>query len=130
MTIELTVLVLSVILGIIHLVMASHAASFQRGYKWTASNRDKIIPPLSGIAGRLERIAINYLETFPFFATVVIIAHLTGHHNSITIWGAYFYLLGRIAYAVIYAIGIPLLRSLVWNFATIGIFMVLIGIFI
>lgn len=130
MTIELTILVLSVILGIIHLVMASHFASFQRGYKWTASNRDKIVPPLSGIAGRLERIAINYLETFPFFATVVIIAQVTGHHNSIIIWGTYFYLTGRIAYAILYAIGIPLLRSLIWNVATIGIFMVLIGIFI
>ncbi|HUI92061.1 MAG TPA: MAPEG family protein [Chitinivibrionales bacterium] len=130
MTIELTLLVLSVILGIIHLIMASHFASFQFGYKWTAGNRDKIMPPLNGIAGRMERIASNYLETFPFFASVIIIAHLAGRHNSLIILGAYFYLCGRIAYAIIYAIGIPLLRSLIWNVATIGIFLIIVGIFV
>lgn len=41
MTIELRMLTLGVLLGIVQIVAASHAASFQRGYRWTASARDE-----------------------------------------------------------------------------------------
>jgi hypothetical protein len=46
---------LSVVLGLVQIVLASHAASLQRGYLWTAGSRDETVPPLTGIAGRLER---------------------------------------------------------------------------
>src|SRR5690349_2387783 len=66
--VELRMLAFSVILGLIHIVAASHSASLQRGYKWTASARDHPLPPLTGIAGRLARALTNFGETFPFFA--------------------------------------------------------------
>ena len=56
MTIELWMLTLSVVLGIAQVVAASHAASLQRGYRWTASPRDETLPPLHGVAGRLEPV--------------------------------------------------------------------------
>jgi hypothetical protein len=40
MTAELRMLTLSVALGIVQIIVASHAASFQRGYRWTANLRD------------------------------------------------------------------------------------------
>jgi len=40
MTIELRMVTLSVVLGIVQTIVASHAASLQRGYRWTASPRD------------------------------------------------------------------------------------------
>ena len=55
MTLELRILALSVVLGLVQIVLASHAASLQRGYRWTAGSRDEPVPPLTGIAGRLER---------------------------------------------------------------------------
>jgi len=51
MTLELKVLALSIVLGLVHIVLASHAASLQRGYVWTASSRDEPVPPLTGVGG-------------------------------------------------------------------------------
>jgi len=41
MTIELRMLAFSIILGFVHIVLSSHAASLQYGYRWTASARDE-----------------------------------------------------------------------------------------
>jgi len=125
MTTELATLSFSVILGFVHIVLSSHAVSMQRGYRWTASARDDAVPPLSGLAGRLERALHNYLETFPFFAAAVLMAHVTDRHGTLTIWGTQLYLWARVAYLPLYAFGIPLVRSVVWNIAAIGIALIL-----
>jgi uncharacterized MAPEG superfamily protein len=128
MTIELQMLALSIVLGLVQIVMASHAASLQRGYKWTASSRDAPVPPLSGIAGRLERALRNYGETFSLFAAAVLIAHVAGRHGAMPEWGVQLYFWGRLAYLVCYAAGIFLVRSLFWNVATAGILLVLLAL--
>jgi len=125
MTIELATLSFSILLGFVHIVLSSHAVSMQRGYRWTASARDDAVPPLSGLAGRLERALHNYLETFPFFAAAVLMAHVTDRHGTLTIWGTQLYLWARVAYLPLYAFGIPLVRSVVWNIAAIGIALIL-----
>jgi hypothetical protein len=43
-TFELRILALSVVLGLVHIVLASHAMSLQRGYRWTASSRERLCP--------------------------------------------------------------------------------------
>jgi uncharacterized MAPEG superfamily protein len=128
MTLELTVLALSVVLGFVHIVAASHFASLQRGYRWSASARDEPVGPLQGVAGRLDRALRNFLETFPLFAAAVLAANALGRHNALTEWGAHLYLWGRVAYLPLYAAGIPLVRSLVWNIATAGILLLLIAL--
>jgi uncharacterized MAPEG superfamily protein len=125
MTIELATLSFSVILGFVHIVLSSHATSMQRGYRWTAGARDEPIAPLSGLAGRLERALRNYLETFPFFAAAVLMAHVMDRHGALTIWGTQLYFWARVAYLPLYAFGVLLVRSLVWNVAAIGIALVL-----
>jgi uncharacterized MAPEG superfamily protein len=128
MTIELWTLAFSILLGLGHIVLASHAASVQRGYRWTASARDEVVPPLPGVPGRIERAQRNYLETFMFVAAAVMIAHNAGRHNWMTILGTQLYFWGRIAYLAAYALGIPLLRSLIWNVATLGIVLILVAL--
>ncbi len=125
MSVELRMLTLSVVLGIAQIIAASHAASLQRGYRWTASPRDAQVEPLRGVAGRLDRALRNFGETFPLFAAVVLVAHATGTHDALTEWGTRLYFWGRVAYVPLYAAGIPLIRSLVWNVATIGIALVI-----
>ena len=66
MTTELQFLVASIILGLVHLVAASHLISFQYGYRWTASSREEPVPPLSGLANRVDQATTNFLETFLF----------------------------------------------------------------
>ena len=127
-SVELRMLTFSVVLGIVQIIAASHAASLQRGYRWTASSRDEKVEPLRGVAGRLDRALRNFLETFPLFAAVVLIAHLTDTHNALTEWGARLYFWARVAYVPLYAAGVPLVRSLVWNVATIGIVLVVVAL--
>ena len=128
MSVELRMLVFSVVLGIVQIVAASHAASLQRGYRWTASPRDEKVEPLVGVAGRLERTLRNFLETFPLFVAVVVVAQLTGTHDALTEWGSRLYFWGRLAYVPLYAAGVPLLRSLVWNVATMSIGLVVVAV--
>ena len=49
---------------------------------------------------------------------------VTSTHSLLTVWGAHFYFWGRIVYAILYAVDLPLARSLVWNIPTIGVLMV------
>lgn len=128
MTFEIKMLALSIVLGLVQIVLASHAASLQRGYRWTASARDEAVPGLTGVAGRLSRTLNNFIETFPLFAAAVLAAHLAGRHGWMTEWGAGLYFGGRAAYVVCYAAGIILVRSLIWNVATLGIILILLAL--
>lgn len=127
MRIELYVLCFSVVLGLVQIVLAAHAASLQRGYRWAASARDAPMPPLTGVAGRLARALANFLETFPLFLALVVVIHATGSYGSLSKWAAILYLAGRIAYLPLYAFGVYLARSLAWNVATAGILLLLVA---
>jgi uncharacterized MAPEG superfamily protein len=126
--IELHMLVWSVVLGLVHIVTASHAASLQHGYRWTASARDQEVASLTGVAGRLDRALRNFSETFPLFATLVFAAHAVGGHNALTESGAVLYFVARLAYLPLYALGVPLVRSLVWNVAALGMTLMLVAL--
>ena len=119
---------LGVVLGLVQIIAASHAASLQRGYRWTSGPRDEPTPPLRGVAGRLDRALRNFLETFPLFVAVVLVAHVSETHNALTEWGSRLYLWGRVAYVPLYAAGVPLVRSLVWNVATVGIVLIIVAL--
>ena len=128
LTIELQMLALSTALGLIQIVLSAHAASFQYGYRWAASARDEAMPPLTGFAARLERALSNFMETFPLFVAAILVASVVGRHTWMTAWGAQLYFWGRVAYLPLYAFGIPLVRSIVWNVATLGIIFVLLSL--
>ena len=91
MTTELRLLVASVILGLVQLIAASHLISFQYGYRWTGGSRDESLPPLRGLANRMDQATTNFLETFPFFAALVLTAHFTNRDGLLTVWGAHLF---------------------------------------
>jgi uncharacterized MAPEG superfamily protein len=121
LSVEIIGLLVGIGLGIVHIVLASHSASLQRGYRWSAGSRDESLPPLKGIAGRLARACSNYLETFPFFAGSALAVVVTSSHSAWSTWGVCLYLVGRLAYLPLYAFGVYMVRSLAWNVATLGI---------
>jgi uncharacterized MAPEG superfamily protein len=127
MTLELKMLALRIVLGLGQIVLASHAASMQRGYVWTATSRDEAASRLTGIAGRLKRALENFVETFPLFAAAVLIAHVAGTHSWMTEWGVQLYFWARAVYVALYAAGIFLVRSLAWNVAALGIVLILLS---
>ena len=127
MSFELAMLVAGCVLCLVQIVVASHAASLQRGYRWTAGPRDSDVPPLTGTAGRLERALRNFLETFPVFVAAVLLVRVLGREGALSEWGAGLYVSARVVYLLLYIAGVPLIRSLVWNVAFAGIVMLLLA---
>jgi uncharacterized MAPEG superfamily protein len=86
------------------------------------------MPPLQGVAGRLNRALHNFLETFPLFVAAVLMADATNRHGASAVWGAQLYFWARVIYLPIYAAGIPVVRTIVWTIASLGIVMVLLAL--
>jgi uncharacterized MAPEG superfamily protein len=129
MTTELLMLALSVVLGFVHIIVSAIATTHQYGSKWNLSARDDLMPPLRGIAGRLQRAQHNFLETFPLFAVAVLIADATNRHGWMAVWGSQLYFYARVLYLPLYAAGIPVVRTVLWSVAVLGIVMVLLALF-
>ena len=129
MTIELTMLAWSVVLGLAYVLLAAGLATLQRGLKWNAGNRDGEVKPLTGVAARAERASRNFLETFVFFAAAVLAVALAHRNTAHTALGAQVYFWARVAYWPVYAAGIPYLRTLIWIAAFWGLLQVLEALF-
>lgn len=128
MSIESWALFGAMILGLVHLTVASFAFKAQVGNAYSVGARDADIQP-TGVAGRLGRAQRNFLETFVIFAAAVLMLETfrrTGWWLSEA--GALIYLGGRIAFLPLYAAGTPWLRTFSWNLATAGLVMVMAAV--
>jgi len=128
MSIELQMLVWSMVLGIVYILVAATASAMRRGGRWAAGSRDEPGAPLTGVAGRLDRARGNFLETFPFFAAAVLAVAALNRYRDMTALGAQLYFWGRLIYLPLYASGIYLVRSIAWFVATAGIAMLLVAL--
>lgn len=127
MDFELTILFWSIILGIVHIMLASQASLSQRGMKWNWSSREGNPPPLKGMAGRVSRASDNFKETFPFFVASVLLVHVLGKESATSNNGALFYFCARVLYLPIYAFDVTYVRTAVWGISMAGIFMILLS---
>jgi uncharacterized MAPEG superfamily protein len=74
---------------------------------------------------RANRAYVNAVESFAPFAALVIVAHLAGKANATTAFLATSFFWLRLAHAVVYLLGIPYLRTVIFTLgyvAVIGIF--------
>lgn len=129
MNVELQMLVWSVALGLVQMVVAVTGATAQRGMGWAASPRDDTQEPLTRVVARLDRASSNFLETFVFFAAVVLAGCMLQRHTAMTVLGAQLYFWSRLVYVPVYALGIPYLRTLIWTVSIVGIVMLLVPLF-
>ena len=116
---ELTLLVCAVGLAFVQIVIAVLLAIPQVGLSTLLGNREDM-PALQGAADRAQRAYRNMLESLLLFAALVLVAALAGKTNATTLLGAHLFIWARLAYALIYVIGIPLLRTLSWTIGVIG----------
>lgn len=126
---ELIHLAAAIIIGIVTLIWAAATARGQQNLAWAAGARDEAMPPLTGVAGRLERAFRNFMETFPFFAAALLAAIVAQKTGLLTFWGSALYVIARALYVPIYAAGIRLVRTLVWFVSIIGLAMVVVALF-
>lgn len=79
---------------------------------------------------RAMRVHINNLENFAPFAALVIVAHLTKTANEMTALCAMLFFWIRVAYAIVYYLGIPYIRTVVFTagfIVSVIIFLQIVG---
>lgn len=128
MNVMTSMLVWSVVLGLLQIVLVILAGIGQRGLSWAVSARDQDKGPLTGLGGRLQRALANFLETFPLFAALALAAMVLGHAGGRALLGAELYFWSRLAYLPVYAAGVPWLRTLVWATSVVGIVLILLAL--
>jgi uncharacterized MAPEG superfamily protein len=93
------------------------------GGEWAMSNRDEA--PTTNIApwiGRADRAQRNHLDNLPMLAIVILIAHITGRHDSITAIASAVILVSRVGHSLSYIAGITQLRPLCYLLSIIAMF--------
>ena len=125
MTTELTVLAWGCILAFVHIAAAAQVKTRQYGTKWNMGARDEMLPAPLPMVGRLERAQANFFETFPLMIAAVLIVSAAGLTGKWTAIGAWLWLGARIVYLPLYAMGVPVVRTLAWMAALVGLGMVL-----
>lgn len=127
MTTELALLAWSVVLGLMHALATGQFTTMQHGMSYGLSPRDEK-KPLTGVGARVERAFANYMQSFPFFAAAVLIAHVAGRHSGLTVIGAQLYFWARLAYVPLYAAGIPVARTVAYLVSLLGVVLILIAL--
>jgi len=125
MTPELTVLAWGCVLALVHVFAAVRVKTRQYGTKWNVGARDEELPPPQPIVGRLARAQANFFETFPIFAAAALVVAVAGLGDRWTAIGAWLWLGARLVYLPLYALGVPVVRTIVFLASVAGIVMVL-----
>lgn len=126
MATELTLLGYTLVLALIYIMAAAQARTKQYGASWNTGARDEAMPPLDPLPARLVRAQANLLETLPLFAAAVLAVVVSGRTGVLSEVGAWMYLVGRVVYLPLYALGVPVVRTLVWMIASLGMVLVLV----
>jgi uncharacterized MAPEG superfamily protein len=77
--------------------------------------------PLPDWGKRANRTYVNAVETFAPFAALVIVAHLAGKANAMTAFWASCYFWLRLAHAVVFLFGLPLVRTILFTLGYIAV---------
>ena len=126
MAIELQQLLLAVLLGAGYWLVYALIAIVQVGAGYAVGPRDTPPDKAAVATARAGRALANYLETLPWFAIAVIVAHLAQKVDDTTIMAGWVYLAARALYLPAYIIAIPYTRSLIWVVATFAILAIVI----
>lgn len=125
MTTELSVLAWGCVLALIHVFAAVRVKTRQYGTKWNVGARDEELPPPRPLVGRLARAQANFFETFPVAAAAILIVSAAGLEDRWTAIGAILWLAARALYLPVYALGIPVVRTLIFLASIVGIALIL-----
>jgi uncharacterized MAPEG superfamily protein len=126
MPLELKLLAWSVVLLLVHIVLQAATSSSELGLPYAMSPRDEGHEPRSIYARRIRRALNNLLETYPGFVALALGLVLAGKTGGVGEIGAEIYLAARVLYLIVYATGVPVVRTLFWGISMIGLIMMLV----
>jgi len=116
-------IILSVILYILGITFQDIMATKQYGLGPLVGPRDTLAEP-SNIVGRAKRMNQNMLEALAMFAPLALLAIHTDTAGATL--GAAVFFWARVAYAPLYILGVPWLRTLAWLAGVAGIIMMIL----
>ena len=128
MTVELTYLAYTIALFFVVVMIQATAGIRQHGGMTLANSRDNLPAPNTFLA-RMKRLVDNFRENLWFFAPLVLIAAVSGVSNQWTVLGAQIFFFSRLAHAVWYIAGWPLLRPLFWLAGVIACVLIFLALF-
>lgn len=85
-------------------------------------------PELSKTGLRLQRALGNMFEALPVFLTLALLCLHYGAESGQAILGAQIFFFARLVYVLIYALGVPVLRSIIWAVGHAGLIVMLVGL--
>jgi uncharacterized MAPEG superfamily protein len=129
MTTELWMLAGTTILFILLLAMQSSISLFTGVSITTLAGDRSDLPAAEGLRGRAARTVNNSVEGMVVFVPLVVIAHLAGISNDLTVMGATIYFWSRVVYVPCYMFGIPWIRTLVFGAGLAGLIMIIAALF-
>ncbi|MFI4973328.1 MAG: MAPEG family protein [Caulobacterales bacterium] len=127
MSVELTMLVYSAALLLVLVLIQATVGVQAQGLMPMAGSRDDLPPP-KPFQARTKRLVDNHREGLTIFAPLVIVAALAHVASNWTVLGAELFFYSRVAHAVLYLAGVPMVRPLAWAVGLVGTLMVLLSL--
>jgi uncharacterized MAPEG superfamily protein len=127
MSMELMMLLYSTILFFVIILAQAALAIHQNGLMAQAGSRDELPEP-SVLRMRLQRLTANLQENLVMFAAIVLIANAANISNETTVMGATIFLYTRLAHAIVYAFGWPMIRPLFYFASLYGMIIIALEI--
>ncbi|MBR1276877.1 MAPEG family protein [Bradyrhizobium sp. AUGA SZCCT0283] len=129
MTADLWALVAAMLLAVGQLTLSSVLTLRQLGGVWVAGPRDEA-REVTGVSGRFVRAHRNLLEIFPQFVAALFLVHAAQAVGSLSTIGAWLFVIARLVYVPAYAFGPVGVRPVCWLAAQVGIFMIVVDLFV
>ena len=125
MPVEIRILAFGALLLFVHIFVAIRFKTAQYGRSWNVGARDETLPPANPMTGRTMRAQANFQETFPIAIVALLGVVIAGKTSPWTALGGWIWLGARVVYLPLYWAGIPVVRTIVWTIALIGLAMVI-----
>ncbi|QFT58965.1 MAPEG family protein [Sulfitobacter sp. THAF37] len=110
---EITILIAYGLLVMVTILLQVLGAMTQLSMGYLMSARDDN-RGTTGMVARIERALNNSIVAMTLFAPAVLILVITEQTNPTTLLAAQVFMIARIIYLPVYAIGVPAVRTLAW----------------
>jgi uncharacterized MAPEG superfamily protein len=127
MSVELTMLAYSVGLLILLVLVQATVGVRSQGLMPLSNNRDDL-GPATGFHARMLRVVDNHREGLIMFAPLVLAAAVMQLSTPMTVLGAQLFFYSRLVHAVLYILGVPMVRPLAWFVGLVGTIMILLAL--
>jgi uncharacterized MAPEG superfamily protein len=84
--------------------------------------------PFTVIGGRASRALANMQEALPVFLALALMNMILGTAAAMALTGGWVFFVARLLYVPAYLSGIPVLRTLIWAGAWVGLVMLLLPV--